>query len=77
MASGGNRPETYGGRTAEQLAAALRPHGIRTTQVWGIAEGGQDAKPRGIKRPPRGIKRAEILRSSSCRPLPAHLRILP
>ncbi|MFF2651698.1 cell division protein FtsK [Streptomyces sp. NPDC058045] len=50
------RPDIYGAWTPEQLAAALKPFGIRTGQVWGTAEGG-----RGANR--RGIKRAEILRA--------------
>ncbi|MQA14428.1 MAG: cell division protein FtsK [Pseudonocardiaceae bacterium] len=46
-----HRPETYAGWKAEQLAAALRPHGVRTGQVWGLPDGGgRQANRRGIDR---------------------------
>ncbi|MGX1975472.1 cell division protein FtsK [Streptomyces kronopolitis] len=50
------RPEIYGEWTLEQLAAGLKPHGIRTGQVWGTAEDGK-----GVNR--RGIKRADLLKA--------------
>ncbi|MFF0723630.1 cell division protein FtsK [Streptomyces sp. NPDC004134] len=50
------RPEVYGEWTTDQLTAALRPHGIRTVQVWGTTEDGKGANR-------RGIRRADILRA--------------
>ncbi|MFE2599963.1 cell division protein FtsK [Streptomyces sp. NPDC059396] len=44
------RPEVYGDWTPEQLTVALKPYGIRTTQVWGTTEDGKGANRRGIKR---------------------------
>ncbi len=44
------RPEIYAEWTLEQLAAALKPHGIRTGQVWSTAEDGKGVNRRGIKR---------------------------
>ncbi|MCX5130856.1 cell division protein FtsK [Streptomyces sp. NBC_00340] len=44
------RPEVYGGWDAEGLAAALKPHGIATGQVWGKTESGKGANRRGIER---------------------------
>ncbi|WP_369377397.1 cell division protein FtsK [Streptomyces sp. cg36] len=44
------RPDAYGEWTAEQLAPALKPHGIRPIQVWGTAEDGKGANRRGIRR---------------------------
>jgi DNA segregation ATPase FtsK/SpoIIIE, S-DNA-T family len=45
------RPEVYGGWEAEQLTAALKPHGISTGQVWGTdPETGEGANRRGIDR---------------------------
>ncbi|MFI9720756.1 cell division protein FtsK [Streptomyces sp. NPDC052396] len=44
------RPEVYGEWTAEQLAVALRPFGIRPVQIWGTTEDGKGANRRGIKR---------------------------
>jgi S-DNA-T family DNA segregation ATPase FtsK/SpoIIIE len=45
------RPEVYGGWRAEQLAAALKPHGIKTGQVWSVPDGGgKQANRRGIDR---------------------------
>ncbi|MFJ9541918.1 cell division protein FtsK [Streptomyces sp. NPDC101225] len=44
------RPEVYGGWDAEGLAAALKPYGIATAQVWGKTESGKGANRRGIER---------------------------
>jgi S-DNA-T family DNA segregation ATPase FtsK/SpoIIIE len=45
------RPEVYGGWGAEQLTAALKPHGIATGQVWGTDPAtGESANRRGIDR---------------------------
>ncbi|MFC4034062.1 cell division protein FtsK [Streptomyces polygonati] len=44
------RPEVYGQWTPEQLAAAVRPYGIRTVQVWGTTEDGKGANRRGLRR---------------------------
>lgn len=44
------RPAAYGTWTPEQLTAALKPHGIRTVQVWGTTEDGKGANRRGIRR---------------------------
>ncbi|WAZ23170.1 cell division protein FtsK [Streptomyces cinnabarinus] len=44
------RPDVYGGWDAEGLAAALKPHGISTGQVWGKTESGKGANRRGIER---------------------------
>ncbi|MFJ7968535.1 cell division protein FtsK [Streptomyces sp. NPDC096324] len=44
------RPDVYGGWDAEGLAAALKPHGITTGQVWGKTESGKGANRRGIER---------------------------
>ncbi|MFU0439538.1 cell division protein FtsK [Streptomyces sp. BG2AG] len=44
------RPDTYGGWEPEQLAAALKPHGVSTGQVWGKTEAGKGANRRGIER---------------------------
>ncbi|MFI5703645.1 cell division protein FtsK [Streptomyces xanthochromogenes] len=52
------RPDVYGQWTAEQLAAAIKPYGIRTTQVWGITEDGKGANR-------RGIKRADLLKAAA------------
>ncbi|MER6615156.1 cell division protein FtsK [Streptomyces xantholiticus] len=50
-------PEAYGewaaleGRAkADQLAAALKPYGIKTDQVWGKTDSGKGANRRGIER---------------------------
>lgn len=50
------RPEAYGEWSGEQLTAALKPHGVRTGQVWGTTEDGKGANR-------RGIKRADILKA--------------
>jgi S-DNA-T family DNA segregation ATPase FtsK/SpoIIIE len=44
------RPTLYAGWGAEQLAAALKPHGIGTGQVWGTTDAGKGANRRGITR---------------------------
>ncbi|MFC8258380.1 cell division protein FtsK [Streptomyces sp. NPDC057291] len=44
------RPDVYGGWEPEQLAAALKPHGVNTGQVWGKTESGKGANRRGIER---------------------------
>ncbi|MGW1547303.1 cell division protein FtsK, partial [Streptomyces sp. NPDC002346] len=44
------RPDVYGGWEPEQLAAALKPHGVNTGQVWGKTEAGKGANRRGIER---------------------------
>jgi DNA segregation ATPase FtsK/SpoIIIE, S-DNA-T family len=44
------RPEVYGEWTPEQLAAAVRPYGIRTVQVWGVTGDGKGANRRGLRR---------------------------
>ncbi|WP_037601024.1 cell division protein FtsK [Streptacidiphilus rugosus] len=44
------RPDVYGGWAPDQLAAALKPHGINTGQVWLTPEGGKGANRRGIIR---------------------------
>ncbi|MFJ5608408.1 cell division protein FtsK [Streptomyces sp. NPDC093221] len=44
------RPEVYGGWDPEGLAAALKPHGVPTVQVWGKTEAGKGANRRGIDR---------------------------
>ncbi|MEU6214247.1 cell division protein FtsK [Streptomyces sp. NPDC047023] len=44
------RPEVYGGWDPEGLAAALKPHGVPTGQVWGKTEEGKGANRRGIER---------------------------
>src|SRR5690606_24308873 len=46
-----HRPEVYQGWTPDQLAAALRPHGIPTgRQVWGRTPDGKGANRRGLHR---------------------------
>lgn len=44
------RPEVYGGWTPEQLTSGLKPHGIRTVQVWGFTDDNKGANRRGVKR---------------------------
>jgi S-DNA-T family DNA segregation ATPase FtsK/SpoIIIE len=44
------RPQVYDTWTPEQLAAALKPYGIRTRQVWGTTDDGKGANRRGITR---------------------------
>lgn len=41
------RPEVYTGWTAEQLAAALKPFGITSRQVWVTTEGGKGGNRKG------------------------------
>ena len=45
----GLRPEVYGGWTAAQLAAALRPAGIEPMQVWGTDAEGVGANRQGYR----------------------------
>lgn len=44
------RPDIYGGWEPEGLAAALKPYGVPTGQVWGKTEEGKGANRRGIER---------------------------
>ncbi|WP_436232651.1 cell division protein FtsK [Actinacidiphila alni] len=44
------RPDVYGEWGPEQLAAAVKPYGIRTVQVWGTMEDGKGANRRGVRR---------------------------
>jgi S-DNA-T family DNA segregation ATPase FtsK/SpoIIIE len=44
------RPDVYAGWTAQQLATALKPHGVPTKQVWQQADGARGANRRGITR---------------------------
>lgn len=45
-------PETYAQFTADQLTAALKPHGLKTNrQVWGTDEHGHGRNRRGFHRP--------------------------
>ncbi|SFE28374.1 DNA segregation ATPase FtsK/SpoIIIE, S-DNA-T family [Actinacidiphila alni] len=44
------RPDVYGEWGPEQLAAAVKPYGIRTVQVWGTTEDGKGANRRGVRR---------------------------
>jgi S-DNA-T family DNA segregation ATPase FtsK/SpoIIIE len=44
------RPALYTGWAPDQLAAALKPHGVSTTQVWGRTDDGRPANRRGIDR---------------------------
>jgi DNA segregation ATPase FtsK/SpoIIIE, S-DNA-T family len=43
-------PEAYGDLSRDQLTAALKAHGITTTQVWGTTPAGEGANRRGIHR---------------------------
>ncbi|MFI6084596.1 cell division protein FtsK [Streptomyces sp. NPDC051217] len=52
----GLRPDVYGQWSPEQLTSALKPFGIRTTQVWGVTDDGKGANR-------RGIQRADVLRA--------------
>ncbi|MBW1604191.1 cell division protein FtsK [Streptomyces sp. JJ66] len=45
------RPEVYGGWKGENVTSAVKPHGIKTKQVWGTTEDGQGKNRRGIHRP--------------------------
>ena len=48
---GANWPERYGDWEADQLTAALKPHGIKTNrQVWGTDEHGEGRNRRGFHR---------------------------
>jgi len=44
------RPERYSGWTAETLAAALKPFGVRTGQVWAPGLDGTSTNRQGVKR---------------------------
>ncbi|MGW2281982.1 cell division protein FtsK [Streptomyces sp. NPDC001770] len=44
------RPDVYAGWEPEQLATALKPHGVPTGQVWGKTDTGKGANRRGIER---------------------------
>jgi S-DNA-T family DNA segregation ATPase FtsK/SpoIIIE len=57
------RPDVYSGWTAQQLAVALKPYGIQTTQVWGQIEG----STRGGNR--RGIRRADLHKALPAQPV--------
>jgi hypothetical protein len=50
-----HRPGTYQGWKPEQLAAALKPHGVRTEQVWASPDGGGAPANR------RGVVRAHLV----------------
>ncbi|PXY25131.1 hypothetical protein BAY59_24195 [Prauserella coralliicola] len=45
------RPDVYEGWTPDQLAAALRPFGMRPTQVWATGADGAGANRKGYERP--------------------------
>lgn len=46
-----HRPDTYTGWRPEQLAAALKPYGVRTEQVWSAPDtGGPSGNRRGVVR---------------------------
>ncbi|WP_328914643.1 MULTISPECIES: cell division protein FtsK [unclassified Streptomyces] len=53
------RPEVYGQWTPEQLAAAVKPYGLRTVQVWGTTDG------KGANR--RGLRRDDVLKALAVR----------
>nr|WSX78224.1 cell division protein FtsK [Streptomyces sp. NBC_00899] len=55
------RSDVYGQWSPEQLAAALKPYGIRTVQVWGTTEDGKGANR-------RGVRRADVLAARGQRP---------
>ncbi|MDX3754007.1 cell division protein FtsK [Streptomyces sp. AK02-04a] len=44
------RPDVYGGWTAENVTAALKPWGVKAGQVWGTTDEGEGKNRRGIKR---------------------------
>jgi len=44
------RPEVYGQWNPEQLAATVKPYGIRTVQIWGTIEDGKGVNRRGLRR---------------------------
>ncbi|MGW0736335.1 cell division protein FtsK [Streptomyces sp. NPDC002851] len=44
------RPEVYGEWKGENVTSALKPHGVKTTQVWGTTDDGEGANRRGIHR---------------------------
>jgi S-DNA-T family DNA segregation ATPase FtsK/SpoIIIE len=43
-------PDRYTGWKGEQVTSALKPHGVKTGQVWGTSEDGKGGNRRGIKR---------------------------
>jgi S-DNA-T family DNA segregation ATPase FtsK/SpoIIIE len=43
-------PEVYDGWTPQQLAAALKPHGVKSKQVWSVGVDGQSANRMGYTR---------------------------
>jgi S-DNA-T family DNA segregation ATPase FtsK/SpoIIIE len=53
------RPGYYAGWTPAQLAAALKPYGIATRQVWGTTDHGDQANRRGIDRDDVDAARSE------------------
>jgi DNA segregation ATPase FtsK/SpoIIIE, S-DNA-T family len=64
------RPEVYGGWEAEQLTAALKPHGVSVGQVWGSdPDSGERANRRGITRA-QVVEAAERVRRRPPRPAP-------
>jgi S-DNA-T family DNA segregation ATPase FtsK/SpoIIIE len=52
------RPDVYGAWEAEQLTAALKPHGVSTGQVWGTDPATGDSANR------RGITRAQVVEAA-------------
>jgi S-DNA-T family DNA segregation ATPase FtsK/SpoIIIE len=52
------RPDVYGGWEADQLTAALKPHGVSTGQVWGTDPATGDSANR------RGITRAQVVEAA-------------
>ncbi|MDF4250445.1 cell division protein FtsK [Streptomyces sp. WMMB303] len=44
------RPEAYTGWKGENVTSALKPHGVKTGQVWGTTDEGEGKNRRGIKR---------------------------
>ncbi|WP_445279645.1 cell division protein FtsK [Streptomyces sp. DSM 118148] len=44
------RPDVYEGWTGENVTAALKPWGVKTSQVWGSTDDGEGKNRRGIKR---------------------------
>lgn len=53
------RPDVYTQWTAEQLAAAVRPYGVRTVQIWGTTDDGKGVNRRGLRRTDVSAARAE------------------
>ncbi|MGW4434705.1 cell division protein FtsK [Streptomyces sp. NPDC004596] len=44
------RPDVYEGWTGENVTTALKPWGVKTSQVWGTTDDGEGKNRRGIKR---------------------------